>query len=359
MNLPIFPDSNVLTHSAEACFKACPRRYFLRYVLGIRRSQTSDALRIGSAFHAGLEVAKGGGTEMDAFQSVRNAYDDATCPPWLTDEKYNVEREIAASMVLAWCRRWAGDMIVDYIEVEKAFDLPIVNPATNGVTPNYRSAGKIDGIAVLPDGRIALVEHKTTAESLDVSGDYFTRLQLDGQVSRYVLAARSIGFDVQTTVYDVMRKPMIRPRSISKSDRERCTAEGNYFGLPLTATCPDRETAEMFGARLLDDCARRPEFYFVRVEIPRMAADLDEYRAEQWAIMRMIAECNVNSKRWGRAAYPRNTGSCVSQYTCEYLPVCKGMTGDPEETIPDGYRRVERLHSELAALSTTGAQSND
>lgn len=45
----------VLTHSATACFRTCPRKYRNRYVLGVRPVRSSDALQWGSAWHSMIE----------------------------------------------------------------------------------------------------------------------------------------------------------------------------------------------------------------------------------------------------------------------------------------------------------------
>lgn len=346
--LPQFDDGNLLTHSSEAAFKTCPRKFFLQYRIGLRPQHDSDALRLGSAFHVGLEQLKHGKDEDEAAAAVVTEYADHDCPPWLTPEDFDVERETAVALVRGYARRWGADAIVKYVAVEQAFTVPIVNPTTLRETPTFRSAGKIDGIAELPDGRIALIEHKTTSDNIEPGSDYWQRLMMDGQISRYVLAARDLGYDVQTTVYDVTRKPSIRPRNISKAERALATSRGDYYGVPLTMTCPERETPQLYGARLLADLVERPGFYFARNEIPRLEHDLAEFRAEQWSLQRTIRQAELDAREWGAAAWPRNTGACTSPYRCGFLDVCRGLRGDPTEKIPDGFRRAKVLHGELA-----------
>lgn len=352
IQLPQFPDANVLTHSAESTFKTCQRRFFLRYKLGLVPSHDSDALRIGSAFHLGLEHAKAGADEAAIEKAVRGAYADHECPPWLEADEFAVEEETAVAMCLAWHRRWKDDLIIDYVAMEQSFDLPIVNPATGRQAARVRNRGKIDGIARLPDGRLALVEHKTTGEAIDPGSDYWRRLQLDSQISRYFRAAQAIGFAVDTTVYDVTRKPQIRPKAITKADRAQATHHGHYYGVPLTGMCPEREAPRMYGARLLADMAERPDHYFARMEIPRLAADLDEFATEQWVMKNQIRECELEQERAGIAAWPRNTGACTSPYKCQYLDVCRGMRGDPTQELPNGFKIADRLHPEVSGAAT-------
>jgi hypothetical protein len=339
-----------LTHSSEQCFKTCPRKYFLQYVLGLRPQHDSDALRIGSAFHVGLESLKNALPEDAAADAVRLAYADATCPPWSTPEDFAVEQEIAVSLVRGYSRRYATDAILRTVAVELPFALPIVNPETGRATPSYLSCGKMDWIAQLPDGRMALVEHKTVGESIEPESDYWKRLALDGQISRYILAAQELGYPVETVIYDVVRKPQISPKRIVKADAQMALAQGHYFGHPLDGPLPERETPELYAARLLADMGCRPAFYFARMEVPRLLGDLREFQAEQWSIQKMIRSCELESRTSGRMAWPRNTGACIHPYRCQFLDVCRGVMGDPENEIPMGFRRAERAHEELPEI---------
>jgi hypothetical protein len=357
ITLPQIEGSRLLTHSAEAAYKLCPRKYYLGYQLGLRPSFQSDALRLGSAFHLGLESLKAGEGLEAGVASIRASYGDHERSPYLTDEDYRTEEEIACTLVRGYHVRWGSDPIVEYVAVEQSFDLPIVNPLTRRETPLFRTGGKIDGIARLPDGRLALIEHKTTSDSIEPESDYWRRLMMDGQVSRYVIAAREIGYDVTTTVYDVVRKPGIRPKAIAKADRARANQTGSYFGRPFFGECPERETAEFFGARLLADLLERPAHYFARMEVPRLESDLDEFRYEQWRMQRTIRQAEIDAQAMGRAAWPRNTGACLNPYKCAYFSICtSGNDLNPETDIPQGYRRVDVLHEELATTSNTGAE---
>lgn len=344
------------THSAAQCFKTCQRKYFLQYVAGLRPAHKSDALRIGSAFHLGLEHAKAGADE-SAVETVINAeYDAAPCPPWFTPEQYEVERETAIGMAQGWMRRWAEQNLIETVAVEVAFDLPLRTPSGRAWN-SIRNRGKIDWIGRLPDNRLAIIEHKTAGEDIeDLAGDYFKRLLMDSQISRYYMAARELGYDVQTVVYDVARKPLIRPKAVSKADRAYSTSTGNYLGMPLTGECPERETPTMYRARLLSDMQERPNWYFQRAEIPRLDGDLEEFALETWVLARRIREAANDQEQFGLASWPRNDRACLMGYRCEFLDCCRGLTGDPTEQVPDGFVRVDELHPELAKQETSLCQ---
>lgn len=342
---PVEP--KLLTHSSTQTHKACNRRYYLAYILGLRPAHNSDALRLGGAFHIGLEELKANNGPEEAETVIRDLYAGADCPPWLEPIEFETELETAVAMVRGYHARYHADPICTYVAVEQSFSLPILNPETGYPTPNFSNAGKIDGIVRLPDGRLAVAEHKTTSDDITPGSSYWQRLLLDAQISRYFLAARDLGFDVETVVYDVVRKPSIRPKAVTKADRAWATSNANYHGLPLTSECPERETPKMYGARLAADMAERPEFYFARNEIPRLESDLVEFQRETWITQQQIRDSELKQRHWGASAWPRNTSSCTSPYPCPYLAICRGMTGDPTDSIPEGYRRVDVLHGEL------------
>lgn len=338
----------VLTHSSEACFKTCARKYYLRYEKGYRTRHSSNPLRAGGAFHAGIEPFKRGKGLLASLDAVNCFYADTGCPPWLTPEEFEVERHTALAMVGAYCAHYTNDAIVEYVAVELPFEVPIINPRTGRPSVAARSAGKIDAIVKLPDGRLAVQEEKTVGHSIEPDADYWKRLLMDGQISRYFLAARDIGHPVETVVYYATRKPAISPKKIEKAYRALATSEGRYFGVKLTDTCPERETPEMFGARLKQDMLDRPAFYFARMEIPRIEADLTDYRYEQWTTQRAMRHAQLDARFVGAAAFPRNTGACLMYGRCEYLDCCRGLAGNPDETIPDGFVVVADRHPELS-----------
>lgn len=363
MQLPQLEGMNKLTNSSESCFKTCPKKFWYRYRLGLVPSHDADALRLGSAFHLGAEILKGGGDINAAVEAIACGYAVKSCPPWLTQDEYMVEMETAIALVRGWNARYGSDGICKYVGVEQSFDIPIVNPETGRPTQLYTSGGKIDGIVELPDARLAIMEHKTTSDDISAGSDYWKKLLFDAQISRYYLAARSLGYDISTVIYDVIRKPGIRPLSIPLLDSDGVkivldaagnrvkTANGNKWresadkeqGFVLQ-TRP--ETPVEYGARLLADLLARPDFYFARNEITRLEADLEEFKHDQWSVMKQIQESDKHG-RWYR-----NTSACSMFGRCTYFDVCAGTAGDPTENIPAGFMISDVLHPELASSIT-------
>lgn len=308
-----------------SCFRRCRREHFYRYELAIRPTSTGKALRIGSAVHKGLD-ARANGKTLDEFVAVATAPYD-TLPDWAQSEEsvaeWMVEREIVAAMLSGYDWYWNEAEIpdnlndIETIDSEVIFDLPLVNPETGRSTPIFRRQGAIDKIVKLADGRTAIFEHKTTGDSVDDGSDYWRKLELDQQVSNYFVAGVDMGHAIDTVIYDVLRKPAIRPKKLKSGQRE---------------------TPEEYGERLLADMGERPDFYFARREIPRLTADLDEYRHELWQMSQDIQNAGRN------ALWYRNTQQCTSYGRCPYIDHCKN--GFPD-SIPPGFERVSHLHPEL------------
>jgi hypothetical protein len=335
-----------------ACARTCLRQHYYRYELGVRSKRDATALRIGSAVHLGLELRSRGVPASDAILEVVRSYD--TCPPWCEQHDWEVERETVANLLAGYFWRYQADPL-EYAEVEKAWSMRLVNPRTGRASRTYELAGKRDGLVRQPDGRLFVLERKTTGDDIGPDSDYWLRLRCDPQISLYILSARHDGHDVSGVIYDVVRKPSIRPRQIPLLDEDGLkvvihdeTGERvlNANGKPrqssgLGMTLSTRtETAEEYGARLLADIEERPDFYFQRREVPRLEDDLDEFRLECWQQAKLLTDC----RRWGR--WFRNVGRNTCSF-CEYSRLClQSITVNPEAP-PDGFEFVDNVHPEL------------
>jgi len=314
----------MLTHSRMACFRACPRRHEIAYELGIRPESTGFALRVGSAFHAALDAASKG-------LDVSAAMDACTVDPF--------DIAMVAAMYNAHCERYSP---FDYIAREITFQPPF-------------ASGVIDGIARLDDGRLALVENKTTSRDFTPGADYWLYLHLDQQLSIYVIAARELGYDVATILYDVTRRPAQRPLKATPMELRQYTLKETRLkdgtikpaGTLYANQRAEDETPEEFAARIAKDITERPDHYFARIEIARLDQDLDDCRKE-------IAQQGAAIERARQdGAWYRNPGACFSPYPCSYLAICQMR--DLASNTPSGFVRSADVNPELSAHATPGA----
>ncbi|MCH8854226.1 MAG: PD-(D/E)XK nuclease family protein, partial [Planctomycetes bacterium] len=242
------------THSRMQTTKTCRRKAYFRYEIGWRPKRKPHYFRMGGAIHEGIFLRRKGASIQDAINQASEPYD--SYPTWCsTDEltfDWLVEREKVRRLLAGYFWRWADDEI-EVISAEEMFILPIINPATGKPSRNFQVGGKWDGIVKLPDGRLAIDEMKTPGEDISPGADFWRRLLIDQQISLYMLAAREKGFDVQTVLYEAIRKPTIKPKKLSKADLASLVSTCKYFGESIEVdptNLPDRETPAMYGARL-------------------------------------------------------------------------------------------------------------
>lgn len=341
----------LLTQTSLATYRRCPRQYYYRYELKLSRERTAQPLRFGSAFHLGLELRANG--EAEAIETAASAYD--MVPQWADAFEWGIERETLRSLLAGYFWRYPADDF-EVIATEHSWETPLINSETGGTSRTYALAGKIDKIVRLPDGRLAVLEYKTTGEDISDASDYWPRLRCDAQISAYVYAARKLGHDVQTVLYDVTRKPEISPKQIPVLDANGFKivedADGqriyNKNGKPRESANSEnqwtlrtsRETPEAFGQRLLADIGERPDFYFACREIPRLESDLQEFSEEVWQQGQQLH----NSRR--RRLWFRNVGPMTCRH-CSYKEIClQGIAIDPSRP-PSGFVFLPDSHPEL------------
>ncbi len=207
----------LITHSSMECFKSCRRKYYYSYELGIRKKTSGKALRMGTAFHEGIEHLE---TSLDtACDAIRNCY--ALCPEEFDQLEWYYEQETVLRLICAYQWRWEGHEIKT-LEAEKKFQFPLINPKTDKPAQHFDDAGKIDGIVQLEDGRIAVREAKLLGDDISIESQLWKRLRMDHQITRYVYAARKLGFQVDCVLYDVARKPAIKPSLVPILDELGC-----------------------------------------------------------------------------------------------------------------------------------------
>lgn len=346
-------ETQLLTFSRMDAFKVCRKKHQFAYELAIRREVDAKALRMGSAYHAALECLANREPLEAAAETIRRHY--ANAPPTMEEYEWAIECETVIRLACGYQWRWQ-DSGIEFIAAEMAFELPLVNPETGKPTPIWKLAGKIDGIVRLLDGRLAVLETKLMGDDISQDASLWRRLRIDHQISLYVIAARRLGYDVDTVLYNCARKPAIKPVEVPILDeqkqkivlderRERVynkngspkqtgsTAEGWF--VQSRAMTPDE-----WGEKLNDDIAARPEFYFQRIEVPRIDSDLAAFEIELWEIQQTIRDAQ-NKDRWYRT---------VNRHTCDFCSVfdlCSNQGFDLSGPLPEGFVRVTDIHPEL------------
>ena len=254
-------------------------------------------------------------------------------------------------LMAGYDRRWINSPY-RITAVEEMVESELWNPESGRKSRSFRVAGKIDARANHGD-RLVIIDHKTTSDDIaDPNAPYWRQLMVEGQPSHYMLIEWLNGRKVDDAVWDVMRKPGISPKALTKADAKAVVTTQEYCGRRISdesissVNGDGRETLEMYEARLAQDCTSvRPEHYFQRRSVPRMDAEIHEYAVELWEHSQEM----LHVLRLDRRA--RNSGACMNyNRPCEYLGICSGF--DTPES--DKWRRKENIHSELPTLPGDG-----
>ena len=181
------------TNTSLSTARRCPREFYLRYMMQLERDGADrEVLQVGQTWHKAFDFQHAG---RDPYTAIA-----LHAPSLLWVEKLR-------RLYAAYHWYWSRQKIVQ-LEAEKKFEVQ-----TNmGV---FR--GAIDGTVQLEDGRIGLIERKTTSMDLAAESDYWGKLRMDTQVGIYALALAQDRLP-DFILYDVVRKPTISPKAITKKD---------------------------------------------------------------------------------------------------------------------------------------------
>lgn len=240
------------------------------------------------------------------------------------------------------------------LHVERLMTADLVNPETQRISRTFKTAGKLDIIA-RHSNRTTIIDHKSTSEDIsDPNAPYWRQLVIEGQVSHYALLAWLNGEKVDDLVWDVMRKPSISPKKITKAERAAVVSSREYFNAPLSIASleamqtEERETLEMYEARLAHDCTKeRPQWYFQRRPVPRLDSELLEYAGELWDHGQEILATRNNGRN------VRNSGACMMYGSpCKFLGICSGY----DTPDSDKWKTKTNVHTELPDLEGDGRE---
>jgi hypothetical protein len=344
-----------LTHSRMDLFRRCRKRHYWAYEEGIRPISDGRALRMGSAGHQALDELKLGHGMPAAIQKVHDCYRENN--GGVPEYDWAIERETVECLVVGWEWRWKDEPL-HCVESEQQFQLPLINPTTRSHSFIWEVAGKVDGVVRQRD-RLAVIEHKFVSDSLEPGSDYWVRLQMDMQITLYFWAMTYVGHPVESVIYDLIRKPSIRPeqiplvddaglkvvldehgeRALTKQGKPRQTSDAAQ-GYTLQ-TRP--QTVEEWSDKLLNDIHSRPEWYYARLDIPRTERDVIEMQEEVWDLQKTIRDAQL------KGAWYKTVSRDTCPY-CPYLQLCLHRWEPKFGECPDGFIKSAHLHPELSEV---------
>ena len=264
----------------------------------------------------------------------------------------------AQALIVGYDEKWR-DAFSNYrvMEVEVEFSFPLLNPKTKGQSKKFDEAGKMD--AVLQhrrSNRFVVLEHKTTSDDIDPGSDYWSRLRMDTQCSKYILALHARGMETGNLLYDVIHKPSTRPHQIPLLDDDGVKVVLDADGARVRTLTGKKwretgdsekgwvlqtrqEVPQEYMARLLAEIRSDSDRYFAHREVPRLDTELLEYMSDAWVLSQEI----LFRRRFNN--WSRNPDACMRFSKCEFYDLCTGRAS------VDGVRfRETAKHKELAMV---------
>lgn len=329
---------NLITASRLRTARDCARKEYLSYVERWRPAKEPEYFRVGSLVHMGLE----------AWTLVKAAKDpnphEAALAAVAGKAADPYEQARVDELLRGYSLRW-GNEPFELVAVEKEFRTKLLNPETLAPSRTWETAGKIDGI-ILVDGRPLILERKTAGEEInDPTSGYWLKLQMDHQVSIYFLGAESLGHRVEGCLYDVIRKPALRPYLATPPENRKYTKDGRLYANQRA----EDETPDEYRARVRAEIEGDLDRYYVRREVPRLNSQIEEFMYDAWAQAAAMRDAHRAAQLKGPLAVPRNPEACFRFGSCPFWEVC--ALGVRPEEHPDIFIRAESAHPELSTAT--------
>jgi hypothetical protein len=330
----------------------------------LRPIHTARALRVGTAYHAGLaalirrlwspmaaapgEAALHEATTVGvqaAQGTLREQAQEILAQATLAAEAAEEVRAALGEdglrvewMLAHWAEvtRRADDLVLEPVAIERSFEIPV--PRSDGRGGPLRLAGTIDAVWFDPRvGDLVLDEHKTVEH--DPHG-IERRAELDAQVAGYLLAARRLRDDgelrplrgielkqIRTAPlgrvrYQVMRRARPRTPTWNKDGRISSAAIDTTGAIYAAALDEQRargiEVSEKQVERLrqLHEAGDR---YFAQVEHWRSEEELERWRRELY-----VDAARLRAAERDPEQRTRNQGACATAWSprCGWAEVC-------------------------------------
>jgi hypothetical protein len=309
---------------------------------GLQGPHVADDEFTGNAdYWRAVDKEHGSMTLLSAIDAI-NAY----CAQ--ADESQQLVAAKCRALITGYDRRWRNAGYVPE-RVEDTLTSDLYNPDTKGKSRTFQAAGKLDVVAQYLNRRV-LIDHKTASQDIaDPNAPYWRQLVIEGQVSHYMLLQWMHGEKCDDALWDVIRKPSISPKKITKAEIKAVVSLGEYYDQQVSEADKqtfidggERETLAMYEARLVHDCTKeRPDWYFARRSVPRMDSEILEYSRELW----QHSQDMLYTRQQERLP-PRNSGACMLYGSpCKFLGICSGH----DTPDSDRWQKKSQIHPELPA----------
>lgn len=354
-----------ITQSALSVHASCPRKYYLKYVANLRPiGRESMPLSFGSGIHAGLEELLRN-VPLDA--AIARAVEVAGVAEGPTDEA--ARTRVALDAILRhYVWRWS-DLADEWevLAVETPFKVAPTGPTGRRVRTHVLE-GKIDGLVrERSTGLVWILEHKTTSRDFSPTASYWDELRFGRQIGLYVSAARALGHEPAGVIYDMLKRPSLKPESVPVLDadglkivhdaggcrvktmsgtwRQVASPKDGYVLLTRPQT-PDEFSAALY-AQIVADTQRDPNSWYARRKVALTDRDIRGIERDIAASVALVRAHRSDVA----TEYPRNPDACRKfGQPCAFLALCEAgrePTAHLDDDAPEGFVRVPDPHVEL------------
>jgi hypothetical protein len=306
-------------------FRNCRKAVDWRYLQELVPLHRDRNLHFGSLVHECLQAWH---QRRDLGEVL--AVIDQLCANRLQDDNQRRDWHLATAMMRAYAARYASDDF-EIVALEKAFEGPIVNPATGAASRSFVLAGKVDGIVRI-GGEYFILEHKTAGQ---VDGDYLEKLWTDFQITLYAhYVEQTMGIPITGILYNVLVKAKLQ-QGKGETEEEFQARRAELLAKSKTGkTTAKRKLPESdgdFQQRLAEKYADPEMFHREMLYLSRDRFDV--LRAELWELTQAFLEARR------RGIFYQNTAFCFNyQRPCPYFALCRS-NGNPN-LIENFYQRV-------------------
>jgi len=315
----------VSTYSMWSLFRNCRKAVDWRYLQQLVPLERDRNLHFGSIIHQCLQAWH----ERRDLDEVL-ALIDRLCPNRLQDENQRRDRHLATAMMKGYAARYPVEEF-EILALEKAFEGPIINPATGAASRSFVLAGKVDGI-VRVGGEYFILEHKTAGQ---LDADYLERLWTDFQITIYAhYIEQTMGAPITGILYNVLVKAKLQ-QGKGETEEEYQARRAELLAKSKTGKTTAKrrlpESDDEFQQRLAEKYADPEMFHREMLYLSRDRFDV--LRSELWE----LTQAFLDARR--RGVFYQNTAFCFNyQRPCAYFALCRS-NGNPN-VVENFYQRV-------------------
>jgi hypothetical protein len=315
----------VSTYSMWSLFRNCRKAVDWRYLQQLVPLERDRNLHFGSIIHECLQAWH----QRHDLQEVL-ALIDQHCPNRLQDENQRRDWHLATAMMKGYAARYPAEEF-ESLALEKAFEGPIINPATGAASRTFTLAGKVDGIVRI-GGEHFILEHKTAGQ---LDADYLERLWTDFQITIYAhYVEQTMGVPITGILYNVLAKAKLQ-QGKGETEEEYQARRAELLAKSKTGKTTAKrrlpESDDEFQQRLAEKYADPEMFHREMLYLSRDRFDI--LRAELWE----LTQAFLDARR--RGVFYQNTAFCFNyQRPCAYFALCRS-NGNPN-VIENFYQRV-------------------